>query len=59
MQAFNVYLRRKWIDTVFYSDGARVDCEEVRQSLINHDGYHPSIRVTKARKRTKPPEVAK
>jgi hypothetical protein len=44
-QAFNVYLRGKLIDTVFYPPNASVDCEEVRRSLVNHDGYHPAIVV--------------
>lgn len=47
MIAYNVYLRRKLIDTVFTSD---TDKESVRKSLINHDGYDSNIRVTKARK---------
>ena len=50
MQAFNVYLGSKLIDTVFYGKGVKVDKEEVRKSLINHDGYDPAIRVTKKRK---------
>ena len=48
MQAFNVYLNRKCIDTVFYSGliGTRKEREEsVKHSLINHDGYDPEIRV--------------
>jgi hypothetical protein len=45
MTAWNVYLGRKLIDTVFYD----ADCDHwyVRHGLINHDGYHPSIRVVK------------
>lgn len=50
MQAFNVYLKNKRIDTVFYSNGVNVDKDEVKKSLVNHDGYEPEIRVTKARK---------
>lgn len=49
MQAFNVYLGHKLIDTVFYGKNVKVDKEEVRRSLINHDGYDPAIRVTKKR----------
>jgi hypothetical protein len=45
--AYNVYLRGKLIDTVFQSGMSTV--EEVKRSLINHDGYDPAIRVTKAR----------
>ena len=44
--AYNVYLRGKHIDTVFQSGASTVD--EVKRSLINHDGYDPAIRVTKA-----------
>jgi len=43
MKAYNVYLRNKLIDTVFWVDNS--DAEEVKQSLINHDNYHPSIIV--------------
>ena len=44
--AYNVYLRGKLIDTVFQSGVSTVD--EVKRSLIDHDGYDPAIRVTKA-----------
>ena len=44
--AYNVYLRGKLIDTVFQSGMSTVD--EVKRSLINHDGYDAAIRVTKA-----------
>jgi len=44
--AYNVYLRGKLIDTVFQSGVSTVD--EVKRRLINHDGYDPAIRVTKA-----------
>lgn len=47
MIAYNVYLGRKLIDTVFSTDKGK---EDVRKSLINHDGYDTRIRVTKARK---------
>jgi len=46
LRAFNVYLpNRGLIDTVFYSAGDRITCEEVRKSLINHDGYDNRIFV--------------
>lgn len=51
MTAFNVYARqgsRKLIDTVFYSGGS-FTADDVRRSLIEHDGYAPEIHVTKAR----------
>lgn len=50
-RAFDVYLGKKNIDTVFYSGNVSgVDCEEVRRSLIGHDGYDPGI-VVKERRR--------
>jgi len=50
LRAFNVYRPRKdggfkLIDTVFYGEGTKVDAEEVRVSLINHDGYEFDIVV--------------
>lgn len=44
-QAFDVLLNGKCIDTVFYSKNVKVDAEEVKQSLINHDGYDSRIEV--------------
>jgi hypothetical protein len=44
-KAFDVFLNGKEIDTVFYSAGANVDAEEVRRSLIDHDGYDGRITV--------------
>lgn len=43
--AFNVYDHGEEIDTVFYSKTCNVDSEEVRRSLVDHDGYAPSIQV--------------
>lgn len=45
MVAWNVYLKRKLIDTVFYE----ADCDKnyVKESLVNHDGYNPGITVQK------------
>lgn len=37
MQAWNVYLLGKWIDTVFYDTDCTADY--VRRGLIDHDGY--------------------
>jgi hypothetical protein len=45
-EAFDVHLHGKRIDTVF-ATGYTVD--EMKTSLINHDGYNPSITVRKAR----------
>ena len=45
--AFNVRLNGKLIDTVFYTLQGTIaeQCESVRLSLINHDGYDSNIRV--------------
>jgi hypothetical protein len=47
--AFDVYLRGKKIDTVFYSYPENYDYkeakEEVKKSLIEHDGYDSQIKV--------------
>lgn len=48
-RAWNVSLNRKRIDTVFYNNDVKK--EDVRQSLINHDGYDPSIRLNTPRKK--------
>jgi hypothetical protein len=46
--AFNVYNSKgRLIDTVFSTD---TDALEVKRSLVNHDGFDPAIKVTKARK---------
>lgn len=47
MTAWDVYLNRKRIDTIFYT--ADQTAEDVRRSLINHDGYDPGITVRKRR----------
>ncbi len=41
--AYDVLLRGKNIDTVFYS--SHEDPEDVKRSLVNHDGYDPAITV--------------
>lgn len=47
---WNVYLNGKWIDSVsFVQGGTR---EEVKKSLVEHDGYNPNITV-KSRGETK------
>lgn len=48
MNAWNVYLHGKLIDTVFFNRDC--DSEYIRKSLINHDGYNDAIVVRKARK---------
>lgn len=44
---FKVYLNKKHIDSVFYRHDT--DTEDIKSSLINHDGYDANIRVIKAR----------
>ena len=48
MFAFNVWLGGKKIDTVFSKEHGTIveKCEQVRKSLIGHDGYDPEITVT-------------
>ncbi len=45
-QAWNVYLNGKLIDTVFCSPSDTAD--DVRRSLIDHDGYDPGITVRRS-----------
>lgn len=45
MKAFNVYLNGKKIDKIFYSDISRDNTDDVRRSLVEHDGYDPRIVV--------------
>jgi len=40
---WGTYLHK--IDTVFYDSTSNVTVDEVRKSLINHDGYSLAIRV--------------
>ena len=49
--AFDVYLNGKLIDTVFASVGS-YDYQEMKKSLVNHDGYDPRIKVRKTRKQS-------
>ncbi len=42
--AYNVFLGGVCIDTVFYSP--TVNTDEIRRSLISHDGYDPGIVVS-------------
>lgn len=48
---YNVYLGKKLIDEIAYGSANKVDTEEIRRSLVEHDGYDPNIRVVKARKK--------
>lgn len=42
MKAYLVFLNGQEVDTVFYTGHTS---EEVKKSLVNHDGYNPNIRV--------------
>ena len=48
MQAWNVYLYGKCIDTVFYQKSC--DSDYVRRGLVEHDGYDPAITVRRCNK---------
>lgn len=45
MTGWYVFLDGEQIDIVFYS--GTMDADDVRRSLINHDGYDPRITVRK------------
>ena len=45
--AWNVYIGRRLIDTVFYD--ADCDADYVRRGLVDHDGYDAGIRVCRRR----------
>lgn len=53
LYAYNVYLKN-WcgnydqIDTVFYN--TKENTEDVKRTLVNHDGYDPNIVVRLERK---------
>ena len=40
---WNIYLQGKLIDSVWYTKDCTADY--VKKSLVEHDGYHPSIVV--------------
>ena len=44
---WNVFLRGRIVDSVFFDKDC--DANYVKHSLINHDGYNPSIIVRKSR----------
>lgn len=48
MNAWDVYLNGKVIDTVFFTKDCTKDY--VLKSLIDHDGYDPRIIIKKVRK---------
>jgi len=48
MEAYNVYLRKRLIDTVFQDSPYKTRAErerDVYNSLVNHDGYNSEIKV--------------
>jgi hypothetical protein len=47
-QAWNVYLRGRLIDTVFFD--RTCDADYVRRALVGHDGYDPAITVRRCDK---------
>jgi hypothetical protein len=57
MIAFDVYIPASAgggivpIDTVFYSDGDTITADEVKRSLVEHDGYRADIIVKKVPKK--------
>ena len=46
MNAWKITLNGHMIDMVFYNDD--IDKEEVKRSLIDHDGYDPRINIRRA-----------
>lgn len=49
MKAFTARLNRKFVDRVFYDDSDPITTDEVKRSLVDHDGYNPNITVTRDR----------
>lgn len=45
MRAFNVYLDGEQIDTIFYGNNTTLTEDDVRDSLVFHDGYDYNIVV--------------
>jgi hypothetical protein len=57
MIKFNIYLKGKIIDSVFYTD-PKMTREEVKRALVEHDGYDSAIVVTRARSLNTPKRSA-
>lgn len=49
-EKWNVYLGKKLVDSVFWNPS--FSAEDIRRSLIDHDGFDPGIRVVRAPKRS-------
>jgi hypothetical protein len=45
---WDVYLRGRWVDTIFFDDD--FDRDRVKKSLVDHDHYDPAIVVTRGRR---------
>lgn len=54
--AYNVYRGKKHFDTVFYNakceGGAPITAADVKQSLVDHDGYPRDIVVVRQSKKS-------
>ena len=46
-QKYKVYLNKKLIDAVFYADSDSITIEEIKKSLVDHDGHSPDIEIVK------------
>jgi hypothetical protein len=49
--AYDVFQNGKIIDTIFYDANSNVSCDEVKKSLIEHDGYPDNIIVKKVKRK--------
>jgi hypothetical protein len=47
IQEYDVYRNGKKIDTIFYNFPCNESSDDVKKSLIDHDGYPCDIRVVK------------
>jgi len=45
---YDVFIENEWVDGVFFT--SEQDAEEVRKSLVEHDGYDPRIEVVRQAK---------
>ena len=52
MRKFNVFLAKKLIDTVYFSDSC--NAEYVKDSLIGHDCYDPRVTVREVKPKAVP-----
>jgi hypothetical protein len=47
---WNVYLNHKWINKIPYDESYKT-AEEIKRSLVTHDGFDSNIVVRKERKK--------